>query len=75
VKISGDNYQHLSKKQVEDLQLFSTTFGAEPWIAVKFKEWHFLTLEDLNPTENNFSITSDVASRKGLSFQDLIDLQ
>jgi Holliday junction resolvase len=73
VKISGNNYQHLDKRQIEDLQLFSNIFGAEPWIGVKFKEWRFLTLEDINQTQANFSITKETAERKGLTFEELIN--
>ncbi len=74
VKISSKNYQHLTKDQVVDLHRFATLFGAEPWIAVKFKEWHFLTLEDINQTESNYSITKEIAERKGLSFDELINI-
>jgi len=73
VKNPGKDYQHLTNEQIVDLHKFSTIFGAEPWIAVKFKEWRFLTLEDLNKTESNFSITQDIAERKGLTFEELIN--
>ncbi len=72
-KISGKEYQHLEKKQIDDLQLFSNTFGAEPWVAVKFNEWRFLTLEDIKTTNQNYSITKDIAERKGLTFEELIN--
>ena len=72
VKRPGKEYQHLTKKQIDDLRQFATQFGAEPWVAVKFKEWHFLTMEDINPTKENFSITAELAERRGLSFADLI---
>lgn len=72
-KISAKEYQHLDKKQIDDLKLFSETFGAEPWVAVKFKDWHFLTLEDIKSTELNFSITKSLAERKGLTFNDLVN--
>lgn len=73
VKISGKEYQHLTKKEIDELKQFAVLFGAEPWVAVKFDDWFFLNLEDLNETELNYSITSDIASRKGLSFNDLIN--
>ncbi|MEK6886556.1 MAG: Holliday junction resolvase Hjc [Nanoarchaeota archaeon] len=72
VKNSGTGYQHLEKQQMEDLEQFSRQFGAEPWVAVKFKDWYFLTLEDINKTNMNFSITQEIAERKGLTFEDLI---
>ncbi|MBN2420904.1 Holliday junction resolvase [Candidatus Woesearchaeota archaeon] len=73
VKISGKEYQHLTKKEIDELKQFSTMFGAEPWIAVKFDEWFFLNPEDINETELNYSITGEIAQRKGLSFNDLIN--
>ena len=73
VKKPGNSYQHFDKKEVEDLSKFAAMFGAEAWVAVKFKEWHFLTLEDLNETLNNYSVTKAIAERKGLSFEDLIN--
>ncbi|HIH39192.1 TPA: Holliday junction resolvase [Candidatus Woesearchaeota archaeon] len=74
VKNSGTGYQHLNKQQIEDLESFSKQFGAEPWIAVKFKDWYFLTLEDINKTQSNFSITQEIAERKGLTFEELMRL-
>ena len=73
VKNSGKGYQHLTKKEIDELQEFSSKFGAESWVAVKFKEWFFLTLEDLKETTSNFSITQTIAERKGLSFEELIN--
>jgi len=73
VKNPGIDYQHLDKKQIEDLEQFSKQFGAEPWVAVKFNEWHFLTLEDINKTKTSFSITKEIAERKGLKFYELIN--
>jgi len=74
VKNSGTGYQHLTKREIDELRIFSVMFGAEPWIAVKFKDWFFLTLEDINQTSSNYSITQEIAQRKGLTFKDLIDL-
>ena len=73
VKRPGNKYQHFTGKEIDELQQFSNMFGAEAWVAVKIKEWKFLTLEDLNATENNFSVTEDIAERKGLSFNELIN--
>jgi Holliday junction resolvase len=72
VKNPGKEYQHLEKEEIQELQQFCSLFGAEPWIAVKFKDWFFLMPEDLKQTENNYSITKDIAERKGLSFDQLI---
>lgn len=73
VKMSAKEYQHLNKKQITDLGYFAINFGAEPWIAVKFKEWRFLTLEDIKQTELNYSITKEIAEMKGLTFEELIN--
>jgi Holliday junction resolvase len=74
VKNPGKDYQHLDQKEVLELQAFAQLFGAESWVAVRFKEWYFLTLEDINKTAGNYSITKDIAQRKGLSFADLVNL-
>ena len=74
VKNPGKDYQHLDQREVTDLQEFAQLFGAEPWIAIRFKEWHFFTLEDINKTAENYSVTKEIAQRKGLSFADLIHL-
>ncbi len=74
VKVSGSKYQHLTKKEIEELQEFSNIFGAEPWVAVKFKQWYFLMLEDIKQTASNYSISKELAERKGLSFEELIHL-
>lgn len=74
VKCPGKHYQHLEKKEIDDLEKFSKLFGAEPWVAVKFKKWHFLALEDINKTEANYSITKQTAELKGLTFEDMTKL-
>ena len=73
VKRPGKAYQHLTKEQVDELQEFSSIFGAESWIAVKFKDWRFLMLEDIKSTQANYSINQELAERKGLSFDELIN--
>ena len=73
VKNTGTGYQHLSKKEVDELREFSIKFGAEAWVAVKFKAWFFLTLEDVNETKENYSVTQTIAERKGLCFEELVN--
>ncbi|MBD3354609.1 Holliday junction resolvase [Candidatus Woesearchaeota archaeon] len=74
-KISKSSYRHFSSKEISELKEFSERFGAESWIAIKFnrKGWFFLSLEDLKETEANYSISLDIAERKGLAFSDLIE--
>lgn len=74
-KVTGDERKYLSKDDIAQLKEFCGRFGAEPWIGVKLnkKEWHFLTLEDLEKTEKGYVISSDIAARKGLLFGELIN--
>lgn len=81
-KATKANKQYLNKIQIEELNKFCRTFGAEPWIAVRFDKtsknpdqgWYFLTLEDLKETEgNNFVITSESAQARGLLFEELVN--
>ena len=73
-KITKNNYKHFSSKEIEELKEFSHRFGAESWIAVKFAKnaWFFLNLEDLKQTATSFSISLEIAKRRGLSFDELI---
>ena len=75
-KVTKDRRQAFSAKQITELKRFADIFGAEPWVAVKFNnnDWYFLTLEDINETPNNYSITFETAVRRGLSFEELLDV-
>ncbi len=66
--------KYLTKKEVEELKIFADTFGAEPWIAVKFgkEEWFFLNIEDLKLTDRHYVINLNDARLKGLLFEELI---
>ena len=63
----------LKKKRVYDLKKFSNIFGAEPWIAIKFKgnDWHFISLEDMGETNKCFIIDENISRNKGLLFEEL----
>jgi holliday junction resolvase Hjr len=73
VKLTTYERQYFDKKEIADLQLFATLFGAEPWVAIKFlrHEWLFLTLEDLEETPKAFVASKEVAERRGLTFEEL----
>ena len=73
-KTTKDNSKYLTKKEVEDLVVFADTFGAEPWIAIRFgkEDWLFLNIEDLNKTDKSYSISLDQARLKGILFEELI---
>lgn len=73
-KITKEQYKHFTAKEIDELKEFSVKFGAEAWIAVKFKgdSWFFLKIEDLKSTGGNYSISIKLAENKGLSFDTLI---
>ena len=50
--------KYLPKKDIEQLKIFADVFGAEPWIAIKFKghNWYFVSLEDMLETNKSFII-------------------
>ena len=66
--------QYLTKKEVDELRQFCAMFGAEPWIGVKFNnlDWYFMNPEDLEETENSYSISIELAKRRGLLFEEVI---
>lgn len=74
VKITAFERQYFDKKEIEDLRLFGTMFGAEPWVAIKFPrtEWLFLMLEDLEEAQKSFVASKEVAERRGLKFEEIV---
>ncbi len=64
---------YLEKREVEELQEFSTAFGAQPFVAVRFDTWYFLTLEDLEEHDGSYGVRLEIAQRRGLLFEELID--
>ncbi len=74
-KVTKDKSKYFSKEEIEQLKLFSSKFGAEPWIGVKFKNlnWFFVSLEDLELVGKNYVISVKLAKNKGLLFNQLIN--
>ena len=74
-KLTKNPKKYFNKQEIDQFKLFSSKFGAEPWIAVKFKkiEWFFVSLEDLEKTANGFVISIKLARNKGLTFNQLIN--
>ena len=71
-KVTSEHSKYFDKEEIADLKVFSTTFGAESWIAVKMeRQWSFLNLEDLRETPAGFVANKDIISLKGLSFEEL----
>jgi len=67
--------KYLTKKEVAELLEFGRTFGAEPWIGIKFDRmgWRFLSCEDARATEKSMVISKEAAEARGLTFEELIE--
>lgn len=72
-KSTKNQYQYLTKEEIENLKKFCSLFGAEPWVGVKFKSfWYFLSLDSLKETGKNFVVSQELAKQKGLTFNELL---
>ncbi len=74
VKLTTEKKKYFTKKEINELLYFSEKFGAESWVAVKFYQvqWYFLTIEDLEVTGSSYGVSIELAKRKGLLFEELI---
>lgn len=74
-KITKEKSKYFEGESVEALRTFADIFGAEPWVAVKFRgyEWYFVSLEDLKETSNGFSLNVGDAKNRGLLFEELLN--
>src|SRR3989338_7267295 len=75
-KVTGEDKKYLSEGDLLQLKNFCDTFGAEPLFAVKLNrggKWLFLIPEDLEKTAKGYVISSETASRRGVSFEELIE--
>ena len=74
-KVTKDHKKYFEKGDIYALKNFAEIFGAEPWIAIKFKdhEWYFVSLEDIAETKKSFIIDVDTAKNRGLLFEELIN--
>ena len=74
VKTTTKEIIYIDELQIEDLCKFSETFGAEPYIGVKFKytKWYFLKPEQTPRTRTgNYKIEKDYAIEKGLELSEI----
>lgn len=73
-KTSSEESRYIPKDALEQLRVFSQSFGAEPWIAIRFAKnnWLFISLDDLEDTGNNFSISLENAKKKGFLLEELL---
>ena len=74
-KITKEDKKYLTKEEVNALKKFADMFGAEPWIAIKFKgaEWIFLPISEIGETEKCFLIEKEISEKKGILFEELIN--
>lgn len=70
VKSCKGAYKYISKEQIEDFMIFSEVFGLTPIIAVRFNRegWFFLKPKDLEDVGKNFSVSLELAKKKGKKF-------
>ncbi len=75
-KVTKDKKKYLQKEEVEQLRTFSQKFGAESWIGIKFPNdpWYFLILEDLENTGNLYGVSLELARRRGLKIEELMEV-
>ena len=75
-KSSKDKTKYLTKDDLYQLKQFSEIFNAEPWVGIKFnnEEWYFLSVDDIKTEKKCYSISLDLAKKKGLLFDELIGM-
>lgn len=73
-KTTKDKTKYFTAKEILELRHFAHTFGAEPWVAIRFagNPWLFLPIEDLKQTEKSHMVSLEAASLKGQSFEELV---
>jgi len=67
--------KYFSKREIDELNIFSERFGAEPFIGVRFDKegWWFLDLNNLGKSKKDtFMVSLEIAKKKGLRFEELI---
>ena len=74
-KLTTEKKKYFTQEDIDQLRIFSTTFGAESWVGVRFKglPWYFLTLEDLENTGKSWAVSIELAQRRGLLFEELVE--
>lgn len=72
-KTTKEDKKYFSTEEIKQLLVFSSFFGAESWLAIKFSRcnWVFVNPEDLEKTKENFVFKN--SSHKGLSFTELTE--
>lgn len=73
-KVTRGHSKYFSNNEIKQLKIFSKNFGAEAWVAVKFKgfDWYFVPISELRKSGKNYVISRDIVKIKGLLFEELI---
>lgn len=67
--------KYFSREELEQLQLFSHTFGAEAWLAIRFdtKGWYFLEIQHIPQSKGGTFLASfSHLQKNGLQFSEFI---
>ena len=74
-KATKDSKKYFEKNNIYALEKFAAIFGAEPWVAIRFKgyDWFFISLEDMTETSKCFVVDVGAAKNKGLLFEEMIN--
>ena len=75
-KVTKDKKKYFPQAEIDQLKAFSSNFGAESWIGVKFpnNDWYFLMLEDLENTGKCWLASLEKAKLRGLNKEELLQL-
>lgn len=67
-KSTKKKYQYFNPLQLKQLEQFSNSFNAEPWLAVKFStDWKFFKPKDLAQKKKSFGVTIEHKDAKFFS--------
>jgi len=67
--------KYFTPEDVVQLQQFAASFGAEPWVAVRFDNigWFFVHLDDIAESKGkSFCVSLDFAKMYGKTFEELL---
>jgi Holliday junction resolvase len=65
--------KYFPNEEIQDLKIFAELFGAEPWIAIRFRKqgWLFLTPKELRKTEKGYCASLHETKVLGHTFEEL----
>ena len=74
IKVVNKTKKYFTKKEINELEIFSKKFGCESWIGIRFieRQWFFLPTSELKKTNLNFTIDLISMKRKGFTFKEMI---